>query len=66
MKDKITITAQLVKHPCMDPNSICKGCFLRIGILGCANRSLCPNTKEENVNWQLAERVQRIKPPTTK
>lgn len=58
MTNEIEISVKLEKQPCKKSGSICTGCVLRIGILHCANRELCPNTKEENVNWKIADRAQ--------
>jgi len=57
MNDEIEITIKLEKQPCKEFGSICTGCALRVGIFNCANRSLCPNTKEENVNWKISDRA---------
>ena len=53
------IKLKLEKQPC-NGKSICEGCVLRVDIFFCANRDLCPNTKEENVNWKIATRAEKI------
>jgi hypothetical protein len=54
------VIATLEKQPCPDPDKICVGCFLRVGVVFCANRAICPNTKEENVNRKLSDRVEPL------
>lgn len=60
MTDTIKVSIELVKTPCVSSN-VCEGCVFRVGRFLCMNRSLCPNTKEENVNWNIASKPIQIK-----